>query len=235
MFLKIAWKNSFVKSANEFSDPTFSRIAEALSELPSIKRYFYQALDPMAKFPTIEQLSLSIAMEFQFLGSLKLHYANIPAFANQVRRNWYYKASFWGIHFQNIDVHVLDSEVLSQEEKSRLILTLGYNEPLFREYFKTYSEPIAKDRITVFFPNEHGSVRLDRKDLRMEVPVNLSNPMEPGFYRVMFDYAIVTGESAEWLHYVFNKGIYECGDFRSPKSPFRAPDGMPLEEMLWKH
>ncbi len=69
------------------------------------------------------------------------------------------------------------------------------------------------DCIFIYYNDPACSMRYDRN---IEIRTDLARGMEPGFYRMGFDYALKDGEKVKWLFYAYKTwGNREYGVFES--------------------
>ncbi len=95
------------------------------------------------------------------------------------------------------------------------------------EYFHNYEIMDGMDCIFIYYNDPACSMRYDRN---IEIRTDLARGMEPGFYRIGFDYALKVGEKIKWLSYAHKaRGKREYGVFGS----FTGFDNIRNRDLLW--
>lgn len=203
------WKRVFNKSSkNTNTIPT--DLAIKLSKAPSVVRLMLNTFKPDRTVPTAQDFAISIAFElaqqdYHFNTEERVENWQIRNFASTLRREWLavinenpvLKSRLKDVRDKHPSEFLAESAACTPE----LDEILSNKTELKKSFFRTYNTPDATEKVIVWLPGEHGSVKWSLEErITVEVGLNASLGADLGFFRMGQDYSLYdTSDKVEWL------------------------------------
>lgn len=212
MDLKL-WINAFTEIAKQ-SNQLSIELATELAKSNTMKRFFYKAFDSIQDFPSFEDFTVSIAIEFLDQEN-KSSIEYIISYSDAVYDKWVENI----INDDNSREYLQKIgkspfEIRGKQKEYRALASLIENKTdLRKSFFKSYNKLSLESYVKVYLPNNEGII--DWKDeWSINIMVNPFKGFELGFFRVGYDYKYSTGESLSRVTYSDNDKL-ECAMFGS--------------------
>jgi hypothetical protein len=196
------WQDSFEKVAIESGIITNS-VSSLITKSSCIKRVFYAMFDVKKQHQLRELLILSISMEIIDHG-INLDRIIIVRYVEAVLKCWYKKLIGNEVLRERFEKATGSNTIellkqLDNEIESNFILSLANETELRRNFFLTYSEQKDYNEvIRVFLPNEMGYIDW-KPELSVDIKINPFFLFELGFFRVGYDYRILSEGKGAWV------------------------------------
>lgn len=211
-----AWANSFEKVA-EYSDLISLGFGKELSSHRTMMRYFYATYDPTVSMPCIDDFILAIGMEFLDY-QLKISPEVIIGYGNAVMKNWVmelYNNKFLRKKTEENDRDI--QKMISIKDVNCLKNILSESNNIRVNFFKSFEHSDGFKTIRVWLPRPNENwIRWD-KEYSVDIKVNPMIGMDLGFFRIGYDYSLISGEDSDNLKFaaLSSSKTKETGEFKT--------------------